>query len=471
MNAPGEFSHDVFISYSHKDKPWVSTVLVKALRDHGLRVLVDESDFEIGHSSIENMADAVQQSRRTLAVLTPNWVGSEWTRFEGLLTAQEDPTGARGRLMPILRQKCDPPKWLSIRSYLDMVDDSAVSRQMERLLRALGRPLVALEVVKAAPAEKGLRTLPDVMRDDRGVREALLEYRVRFENVVSRIERLVAFKAVHDHLHVIQLRCYDAILRDLPRLQTDVDAVDSIDSYADELLASVEQLRQLNEDPIFTSSRLTWIDKLQRAYEGIVAGVKARDAKAVQEAARLIDRVLVAEPPRIDARLFETADGLGLDSVVDAVSFVCDRAEAGLDPEKFQPIRDARDVLEQLDENLETLVRSHNLWQEADAIIRRIDSNLKTDSLELIESWDELRSSIEPLSASSAEWARKLREDGQAIAQAIAAHNHADMIRFFGRFRQKAATRFFMLDRDLKTQFAELSDIGKPLAHIVEALA
>src|SRR6185295_4402605 len=123
------------------------------------------------------------------------------------------------------------------------------------------------DIVKAAPAEEGLLTLPELVRQDSGVREALLEYRVRFENIVERIERVIAFKAVHDHLHVVQLRCYDAILRDVPRLTSDDTAVDSIDSYADELLTTVEQLRKLDEDPIFTSSRLTWIATLQRAYD------------------------------------------------------------------------------------------------------------------------------------------------------------------------------------------------------------
>jgi hypothetical protein len=473
MSAPAEFSHDVFISYSHKDKPWVSSVLVKALREHGLRVLVDESDFEIGHSSIDNMTEAVLQSRRTVAVLTPNWVSSEWARFEGLLTAQEDPTGARGRLLPILRQKCVAPTWLSIRSYLDMIDDDSFSRQMDRLLRTLGRPLTPPEeIVKAAPAEKGLLTLPELVRQDSGVREALLEYRVRFESIVERIERVIAFKAVHDHLHIVQLRCYDAILRDVPRLATDDDAVDSIDSYADELLTTVEQLRKLDEDPIFTSSRLTWINTLQRGYDMLVAGVKARDEKMVRQAANLIDRVLASEPPRIDARLFEAADALGLDAVSEAVSFVCERGAAGaMDPQKLQPLTEARDVLEQLDEHLDTLVRSHNLWQEVDVVIRRIDTNIATDTFELTDTWPELKGSVVALCASSSEWARKLREDEQSIDSAIAGNRPADMVRFFRRFRQKAATRFLLLDRDLKTQCNELGDIGKPLADIVEALA
>jgi hypothetical protein len=468
--AMTEFSHDVFVSYSHKDKPWVSSVLVKALEDQGLRVHVDDTGFEGGKASIENMTNAVLNSRRTVAVLTPNWVGSEWTRFEGLVTAQEDPTGARGRLLPILREKCDPPKWLSIRSWIEFTDDSAFSKQFGLLMRTLGRPLIA-DIVKAAPAEKALRTLPDLMREDSAVREALLVYRVRIENLVGRIDRVIAFKAVHDHLHNVQLRCYDPVVADARRLATDDTVADNLEGYADDLLGTVEDLRKLDENPIFTSSRLTFIDTLQRAYETLSAGVQARDAARILRAANLINHVLAIEPTKTDVRLFEAAEALGLEAVSEAVSFVVERGTSGgMDEAKLAPMREARDVLEGLDENLRMLVRSHNLWQEVDVVIRRIDSNLATDTFELTDAWPELRSDIEVLSASASETAKSLRKGAQAIDAAIAANDQTAMIRAFRLFRQKAATRFFRLDRELMSQCDELGEVGKPLAYIVEAL-
>jgi hypothetical protein len=468
---PSDYSHDVFVSYSHKDKSWVAAVLVKALRDNGLRVLVDESEFEPGKASIENMTDSILHSRRTLAVLTPNWVGSEWTRFEGLVTAQEDPTGARGRLLPILRAKCDPPKWLAIRSWLDFVDDAAVSRQIARLVRALGRPLETPEVVKAAPAEQALRTLPDLMREDAAVREALLEYRVRMESLVGRIERIVALKAVHDHLHNIQFRCYDLIVREATRIADDVTAADSIEGYAGELLGTIEELRTLDEEPVFASSRLRWIATLRGAYDLLMAGVQARDAAKVNQAARQLDRVLPIEPALVNARLFEAAEGLELEAVSGAMSFVCDRgASGGMAQEKLTPLMEARDVIEQLDQNLAALVRSHNLWQEIDKTIRALAPNLDAVSIVSAE-WPVLKSDLETLSATPAEWAKNLRKELPAIDAAIAANDQQSLVRAFARLRQKAARRFYDVDRDLKTQCGELGEVGKPLAQIVEALA
>jgi hypothetical protein len=468
---PSEYSHDVFVSYSHKDKTWVASVLVKALRDNGLRVLVDESDFEPGKASIENMTDAILHSRRTLAVITPNWVGSEWTRFEGLVTAQEDPAGTRGRLLPILRVQCQPPKWLAIRTWLDFFDDAAVPRQIPKLVRMLTRPLETLEVVKAAPAEQALRTLPDLMREDSAVREALLEYRVRMESLVGRIDRIVALKAVHDHLHNIQFRCYDLILREAPRVADDVTAADSIESYAGELLGTIEKLRTLDEEPVFASSHLRWIATLRDAYDLLMAGAQARDAARIQQAAKQLDRMLRIQPVIINTRLFDAADGLELEAVSGAISFVCDRGSSeGMAAEKLAPLIEARDVIEQLDRNLAELVRSHDLWQEVDQNIRTLAPNL--DDLSMVsEEWSLLKSDLETLSATPAEWAKNLRKELPAIDAAIAANDQPTLVRAFGRLRQAAGRRFYDVDRDLNDQCGELGEVGKPLAQIVEALA
>jgi len=51
----------------------------------GLRVCIDFRDFEPGLPTLVNMENAVERSRKTLIVLTPDWVESEWTTFESLL--------------------------------------------------------------------------------------------------------------------------------------------------------------------------------------------------------------------------------------------------------------------------------------------------------------------------------------------------------------------------------------------------
>ncbi|HYH07983.1 MAG TPA: toll/interleukin-1 receptor domain-containing protein [Thermoanaerobaculia bacterium] len=469
--TPAEYPHDVFVSYSHKDKAWVSGVLVKALRDGGLRVLVDEDGFAAGNSSITNMTDGVLQSRRTVAVLTQNWVDSEWSQFEGMLSVQQDPTGARGRLIPILREKCNAPPWLSLRTYVDCVNDATISDQMAKLVRSLARPLGAPDVVRTRPVGEGLRTMSELISAGH-VREKLLEYELRFNTIVGLIHRLDAFKSVHDQLHHVQLHVYEAILRDAPRIADDDTAVDAIDYYSNDLQRAIGTLREIDARPMFENMRMAWIDTLAEAQKALAVAVKARDEKGVRGAARLLNRVLANEPARIDARLGEAAANLELEAVIDALSFVCRTGrELGMAAEKVLSLEHARDVMEALEENLGILVRGHRLWQDVEVEMRRIETNISAkDASELEISWSDLLKMVTVLWASPGDWVQPLRDDARSVDEAIAAGDPAQMNRFFVRFRKKANTRFFTVDTNLKEQCEELGTIGRPLAEVVEAL-
>lgn len=464
--------HDVFISYSHKDKEWVDGVLVKTLQANGVDVLIDSDDFVGGATSIDNMANAVTSAQRTLVVLTPNWVSSEWTTFEGLLSAQTDPTGSKGKMIPILRAKCDPPKWMAIRSYLDFVDDARVSQQLERLVRALKRPVASTDTsVKIEIVNEGLRTVADLIASG-PARDALLEFRFRFESIASRIDRMASFKEVHDQLHHIQLHCYDQIVRDVPRLADEDDAVDALLQYADTLNESIERLKKLSLSPVFENFKLNWIATLERAQQALSAGIDARDCTAVKRAASLIDRVLASEPPRIDARLSDAASELELDAVIDAVAVVCRKArESGLDATKFTKLESALDEMERLDDTLEELVRNHTAWQDVDVVMRRVDTNLDADSFELVDTWPDLKKQVQLLTATSADSAKSLGKEAESLDAAIAENDAQKMARHFRRYRQRAITRFFAVDTNLHQQCGELRKAGDPLAAIVQALA
>jgi len=60
-----------------------------------LRVCIDERDFLIGLPRLVNIERAVDASRHTLIVLTPNWISGEWNEFESLLAGSADPGGRR----------------------------------------------------------------------------------------------------------------------------------------------------------------------------------------------------------------------------------------------------------------------------------------------------------------------------------------------------------------------------------------
>ncbi len=132
-----DFRYDAFISYSHKDGDWVRGVLLPRLEGEGLRPCIDYRDFEIGLPSLVNMENAVERSRKTLLVLTPNWLESEWTTFEGLLIQTRDPVGRGRRMLPLLVQPCRLPDRLQMFTYLDLTDPAGFDFQMARLVAAI----------------------------------------------------------------------------------------------------------------------------------------------------------------------------------------------------------------------------------------------------------------------------------------------------------------------------------------------
>ena len=107
QEAAGTF--DVFISYSHKDSELVQKELLPELRNRGLRVCIDYENFEHGVSIIGSIRSAIERCTKTLLVLTPNWLGRQWTGFELLMVQTMDPRNIQGRFVPVLLRSLRNP--------------------------------------------------------------------------------------------------------------------------------------------------------------------------------------------------------------------------------------------------------------------------------------------------------------------------------------------------------------------------
>ncbi len=142
MTDETKFAYDVFISYSSKDKDWVRGELLKRLEAAGLRVCIDSRDFQPGAPSVKEMERAVVTSRKTLLILTPDYLASAWAEFEELMLATLDPANRRRRLIPLLKAKCDLPLHINYLTYVNFVDPEDWGWAWTQLLTALGVPPV-----------------------------------------------------------------------------------------------------------------------------------------------------------------------------------------------------------------------------------------------------------------------------------------------------------------------------------------
>lgn len=129
----------VFISYSSKDSDWVKNYLLVNLEGNGIDCHIDYRDFEIGRASLINMEQAVETCEKTILVLTPNWVNSEFTQFEGLMLQTEDPIGLRKKIIPIMLSECEPPKRLKIFTHADFKSPNDWDMQLQRVTKQIKR--------------------------------------------------------------------------------------------------------------------------------------------------------------------------------------------------------------------------------------------------------------------------------------------------------------------------------------------
>jgi hypothetical protein len=133
----GEFRYDAFISYSHKNSVWVRNTLLPRLEHEGLRVCIDFRDFEPGAPSLTEMERAVLQSRKTLLVLTPDYLASEWAEFENILASTLDPAARKRHVIPLLLKPCELPLRVRALNYLDFTRPHETEFQFQRLVATI----------------------------------------------------------------------------------------------------------------------------------------------------------------------------------------------------------------------------------------------------------------------------------------------------------------------------------------------
>jgi hypothetical protein len=95
---------DAFISYSSKDEAWVAEELAPILErgDPSYKLCLHYRDFPVGSYIADTIVQAVESSRRTIMVLSENFIRSEWCRFEFKSAHHQVLRDRRRRLIVVL---------------------------------------------------------------------------------------------------------------------------------------------------------------------------------------------------------------------------------------------------------------------------------------------------------------------------------------------------------------------------------
>lgn len=95
---------DAFVSYSSKDEAWVIEELAPMLErgDPSYKLCLHYRDLPVGGYVADNIIQAVESSRRTIMVLSENFIKSEWCRFEFKSAHHQVLRDRRRRLIVVL---------------------------------------------------------------------------------------------------------------------------------------------------------------------------------------------------------------------------------------------------------------------------------------------------------------------------------------------------------------------------------
>ena len=140
MTTQSEYGYDVFLSYSPADREWVEGYLLDALQAAGVRVHSEET-FRLGVPRLLEFERAIQQSQRTLLVLSPAYLTEGLSQFTDLLAQSYGLETATWPVIPLILHPVKLPPRLAMLTALDASDPDTWEHAVETLLSELQRPL------------------------------------------------------------------------------------------------------------------------------------------------------------------------------------------------------------------------------------------------------------------------------------------------------------------------------------------
>lgn len=127
--------NDFFVSYNRNDREWAEWIAWQ-LEAHGYTVVIQAWDFRPGGNFVLDMQEAALKAQRTIAVLSPAYLESQFTAPEWAAAFARDPTGSKRILVPVRVRECEPTGLLPQIVYIDVVGLNEQNAK-ERLLQGV----------------------------------------------------------------------------------------------------------------------------------------------------------------------------------------------------------------------------------------------------------------------------------------------------------------------------------------------
>ena len=132
-----QLGRDFFVSYTKADQAWAEWIAWE-LEAVGYTTLMQAWDMPPGTAFVHEMDQAVQTTERTVVVLSPAYLKSEFGEAEWRPGFRNDPSGDKRKLIPVRIEQCEPPGLLGDRVWIDLVglDEAEARDQLVEQVRA-----------------------------------------------------------------------------------------------------------------------------------------------------------------------------------------------------------------------------------------------------------------------------------------------------------------------------------------------
>nr|XP_022300444.1 toll-like receptor 6 isoform X3 [Crassostrea virginica] len=85
-----DFKYDAFVSYADEDMEFVREMISKLEGERNMRLCIHHRDFVPGYDIAENIITAINKSKKTIVILSENFIKSSWCMYELHIAKMEE---------------------------------------------------------------------------------------------------------------------------------------------------------------------------------------------------------------------------------------------------------------------------------------------------------------------------------------------------------------------------------------------
>lgn len=142
------YTYDVFVSHVGADQAWVQRELLPRLTAAGLRYALSDPSTKITPAHLQAAETAIQQSRRLIAVLSPDYLTDGLAKFENMIAQTLDFQELTMRVLPLIVipfERTRLPTRLAMIAAADLTDLEKRERRFAEIINVLQKPLPSMD--------------------------------------------------------------------------------------------------------------------------------------------------------------------------------------------------------------------------------------------------------------------------------------------------------------------------------------